>query len=208
MKQFFNYKDKLKMCWSFQVSLGSWIVAVMFAIILLKRRYKFDVTLAILLLAYSSMQLWEALMWKDQKCGKLNKVATYGAYFALYSHVFALGLGLYLEFKIKLPLIVGSLLLLYALIDLRNFKMGCSKPEKKCSHLTWGFESARFYLYVFALVVVFALLYIRPLSKALLISSLFIFSFIFTLIFKPKNAVASYWCWIAVFIGPLFLVLN
>lgn len=189
------------MCWNFQSSLIAWIIATVTGIYLLSQK---QYTMGILILTYSSMQLWEALMWLDQKCGNMNKTATILAYFALWSHVLAIGIGLYLEQKVKLPLMIGLLFILLAFILLPK-KWDCSlkQPNK---HLKWGFDPG-FYLLIFAMAIILLLFYMRPMKKAILISSLFIVSFVFSLIWSGKyETVGSFWCWVAAAFSFVFLL--
>jgi hypothetical protein len=195
------------MCWNWQVSLITWIIATISAIALFIRRKPYDITFGVLLLFYSSMQFWEFLMWRDQKCGKLNKLGTYGAYFALYSHVFAIGLGLCIEKKVFFPLILGIIFMGIAFILFFRQKFNCSQPTQGCRNLTWGFNPA-FYLSVFVACMILALVYVKPFAKGMFVSSLFIISFIFSFLFVKRGGVASYWCFIAAAAGPLFILLN
>lgn len=197
------------MCWNWKVSIITWLIGFITALFLFYRRNKFDVTFGALILVYSSMQLWEAMMWLDQKCGTVNKVATIGAYFALWSHVLAIGVGLFIELKILSPLIIGIVFLLVGFVRSFCIKWKCSKPgSKKCDtcHLVWGFPPS-FYMYVFAMCIAMSLMYIRPMSKALVACSLFVVSFILCLIYA-KHAVGSFWCWVAAFAAPIFILVN
>jgi hypothetical protein len=195
------------MCWNWQVSLTAWIISVICCFVLFMRRKRNDVVFGLLLLFYSSIQFWEFLMWISQDCGQLNWFATYGAYFALYSHVFAVGLGIWIEQGRLIPLIVGLLWVGIAFVDGIQKKMGCSKPAKDCRHLYWGFNTD-FYKFVFATGIILALIYIRPLSSIMVVSLLFILSYGFSLLFSAKGGVASFWCFISVIVGPVFIWLN
>jgi hypothetical protein len=192
------------MCWSFQASIITWIIGLATSIYLLCRHHKNDIVMGLLILTYSSMQLWEALMWYDQKCGKLNKIGTQLAYYALSSHILAIGIGLFIEYKVKIPLIVGAAVLLAAII-FRPKKWDCSVKGEN-GHLKWGFEPG-FYIYIFAIALAFCLYYIKPFNVALLISALFLASFIFTLLFGTETA-GSFWCWISACFGFLFILVN
>jgi hypothetical protein len=190
------------MCWSFQASFISWIIGLIASIILFMRRMPNDVTLGMLILTYSSMQLWEALMWADQKCGKINKIGTVLAYFALWSHILAIGIGLYIEKKVILPLIIGGLFLVAAFVFMpKNWE--CSKPGQN-RHLKWGFDPS-FYMAVFAVAIILALVYLRPMHQAIFVSAIFILSFIFSLMYAGET-VGSFWCWICAAFSVVFVV--
>lgn len=193
------------MCWSFRVSITSWLISLVSGLFLLSRGKKNDKVFAVLILTYSSMQLWEALMWLDQKCGKLNKTATILAYFALWSHVLAIGVGLYLEQKVVWPVILGMVFIVASLV-LMPKKFQCSKPGSGECHLKWGFHES-FYLYVFAAAMVLAMLYIRPIWKAVVVCALFIVSFVLSSMYA-KRTVGSFWCFVAAIFSPIFIIIN
>lgn len=195
------------MCWNWQVSLGTWFVGLLTALYLFHRRNKYDLTIGSLILIYSSMQLWEALMWFDQKCGKLNRIANYMAYLALWSHTLAIGVGLYLENITKIPLYIGLVFMGIAIIYFFFIKWKCSKPGKGgCGHLVWGFPH-KYYVLVFSVCIILCFLYIKPLWKACIISGIFILSFLLSFLYA-KNATGSFWCWVAATFAPIFILIN
>lgn len=194
------------MCWSFQASFTTWIIGLITAIILFARRLPNDITLGCLILTYSSMQLWEAMMWSDQKCGDINKLGTKLAYFALWSHVLAIGVGLYIEKKAIAPIMVGVLLILTGIIMVPS-EWKCSKPPSGSRHLKWGFEPD-FYMIVFGIAILLCLYYIKPVSHAVMVSGLFIGSFILCYLYASKSkTTGSFWCWCSAAFSFLFLIL-
>ena len=195
------------MCWNWQVSLITWMVGLSAAIYLFHRRNKFDITLGSLILAYSSMQLWEAFMWWSQNCGKMNKAATIAAYFSLWSHTLAIGIGLYIEIGAVLPLVIGIGFMLVALVEAFYIHWKCSKPDDNgCRHLKWGFPH-KYYVYVFTVCMSIALVYIRPMWKAIVVVSLFAISFGLSALYA-KDATGSFWCWVAAAYAPIFILIN
>lgn len=194
------------MCWSFNASIITWIIALATAIYLLYRRKKNDITMGCLVLVYSSMQLWESLMWYDQKCGKVNLLGTKLAYIALWSHVLAIGIGLYIEYKVKMPIAVGVGMLILAFM-LYPDTWKCSVPGPN-GHLIWGFDPT-FYILVFSVAIALSLYYIRPFTTAALISGLFIASFILSFIYNTNmNTTGSFWCWICAVFSGVFVFTN
>jgi len=200
------------MCWNWQVSIITWLVGLGSAIYMFHRRNKYDITFASLILAYSSMQLWEALMWWSQDCGKLNTIASIGAYFALWSHTLAIGIGLYIEEKLILPLVIGIAFMLVAAVQAFTVHWKCSKPAetgchgKACRHIVWGFPH-EYYVYVFAVCIAISLVCIKPLWKAILTSFIFIASFGLSALYA-KNATGSFWCWVAAAFSFVFVIIN
>lgn len=195
------------MCWNWQVSLITWIIALVTSIFLIRRARPFDRSFALLLLSYSNIQLFECLMWLDQKCGTLNRYATYGAYFALYSHALAFGLGLYWEQGIWFPLLVGLCLVCIGLIRARNENWACSRPTTACQHLTWGFRP-HYYVFVFWICIAMIIWYVRPTKLILLSCSLFFLSFLLPAFSACVEGVSSLWCFNAALAGPLFVWFN
>lgn len=187
------------MCWSFEASIFTWVVAIVTAIYLISRRKKNDIIMGILILTYTFMQFWESLMWLDQKnCGKLNKFATMGAYYTLWIHMLALGIGIYIEYKIPYVLWLGLGLMGLAVV-LQPKQFQCSLKASN-GHLSWGFNPT-YYMYVFVLMILVVLAIIRPVKYAVIISSLFIISLLISFLFGnwQDNTVGSFWCWIAAF---------
>lgn len=195
------------MCWNLQVSLFTWVVGLATGVYLLSRRLKNDIVMGILILAYSSMQLWETMMWYDQKCGGLNTVATKLAYFALWSHVLAIAVGLYIEYKAIVPIFIGLTLMAYAFVYQPKI-WNCSKPRNGYKHLAWGFDPT-FYTVVFAIAIALCMYYIKPIPLAIVISSLFLSSFLLSLWYSwDAGCTGSFWCWICAAFCFVFVFVN
>ena len=110
------------MCYSVKTSIISYILGIIAGIFALSTR---QITLGILILTYSQMQLAELLIWQgiDTYNDNLNRTGTsYGKYL-LAIHNIAIGIGIILSIiyvskeKLKfmdfIPLIVGILFFLY-----------------------------------------------------------------------------------------------
>jgi hypothetical protein len=106
------------------------------------RQTKIDKLLAPIIFTYGFMQLAEAFMWYDTKCGKINKIGTYLAYYALVFQALAVGVGIYLIEKRMLGIIIGLLFFVYFFITMPEMK--CSNPMTKgYPHILWGFNYYR-----------------------------------------------------------------
>ena len=194
------------MCWSFQASLITWIIAVIVSVYFLNRRNKNDIVMGGLILIYSSMQLWESFMWYDQKCGSINIFGTKMAYWALWAHVLAAAIGLYIEYKVTAPLIIGIGLLVLAYVR-QPSEWYCSKPGAN-GHLIWGFDPA-FYVLVFSLLILILLYYIKPFKTACIISALVLASLIISVtLYGTGVEVSSFWCWICAIFSFIFIFAN
>ena len=61
------------MCYSFKSSVLTFLIAMITVFLMYKRQTKIDKYISPFILAYGFMQLAEAFMWYDTKCGKINK---------------------------------------------------------------------------------------------------------------------------------------
>lgn len=134
------------MCYSFRASILSFSAAIITVFFMYNRQTSIDKYIAPLIFFYSFMQLAEAFMWYDTKCGIVNKIGTYIAYISLILHVLGAGLGIYLVENKIYGLILGAIVFIYYLITMP--KMECSKPIKINMH--WGFNP-RYYRFIFLL---------------------------------------------------------
>ena len=194
------------MCWSFRASIITWIFATIVGIYLLSRKRKNDTVMGCLVLVYSSMQLWESLMWYDQKCGAVNLVGTKMAYIALWTHVLAVAIGLYLEYDAIVPLFIGIGLLILAFI-MKPDTWTCSLPGEN-KHLVWGFDPS-YYTIVFTIAIILCLIYIKPFSTAIIVSLLFLVSFFLSNLYGNKSkTTGSFWCWVCATFSCIFIFVN
>ena len=84
------------MGWNKEVSLGSFIIISLVCIMLFKRNLPNDRLMAIFIMGYGSMQLFETIIWVGIEYNKpiINKIGTVLASLLLYFHplIFLLGL--------------------------------------------------------------------------------------------------------------------
>jgi|SaaInlStandDraft_6_1057023.scaffolds.fasta_scaffold189025_1 hypothetical protein len=83
------------MCYNKQSSLGVWFFSLACSIFLLVRNYPNDRWLAVIFLVAGLMQIAEFFMWSDQKCGRMNHIATMFAMFVLLIEPISIILGGY-----------------------------------------------------------------------------------------------------------------
>ena len=194
------------MCQSFEISIISFIIGIFVARTLYFRNKPYDKTLAILISFYSFMQLFEAMMWHSIKTDniELNLKATKYAYIILWTHVFALGYGIYLETKETFPMLAGIIIFAYGLSKMPIFKK--SQPTLTSNgHLVWGFDPS-FYTLIFGFAIAIILRYTN-LSYTNIALLFYILTFIFA--YKTnQEAIGSYWCWIAAFFSFIPLILT
>lgn len=190
------------MCWNFEVSITTFFIGVATSLYLFNRKCSYDLMLGCLIFFYSFMQLFEALMHLSLTSGNtsLNLFATRCAYYLLWSHVLALGIGLYLENPNKQSLYVILAGIMYLIVGF------CLQPDFTLSaptqtsapHLVYGFDPS-FYLYVFAAAIII-LLGFTDLRITLPYLLFYIFTFVFTF-FTNRESIASMWCWLCAYLS-------
>ena len=72
------------MCYSAQSSISNYIYTTTVSLILYLYGDKYDKHISLFTFVVLQMQLAEYFMWKDQKCGITNKLATIAARFILF----------------------------------------------------------------------------------------------------------------------------
>jgi len=200
------------MCFSFEASIATWVVCLIVFAYLWYRNLPYDRTFALLILFYSQIQLFEAGIWATQSPDRIqaNLVFTRLAYIILFSHIFAIGLGLYLYDKtILIPLILGSILFLYGIVSSFFIKYTPTLKSASGCSLEYSFPTG---LYVITIVlgILFALWYIKPLSKALLVIGFFALMALLAVYLQSKGekSWSSRWCFFAAAFSFLVILIN
>jgi len=192
------------MCWNEEVSMISFIIGFGVSSILFIRNKEYDKLLSSLVFFYSFMQYFEARMWAAIKRGdeKTNLFYTKCAYIILWSHVFAIGLGFYLETGNPHLMIVGLLIWSYGLYVMPKMKPSLPTPTSN-GHLVWGFDHI-FYIYIFILIIAYCLQFTN-LKYTGIPLAFYVLSFIYTWI-TNEEAIGSMWCWFAAFFSFVPLI--
>lgn len=204
------------MCYSFRTSVLTFIIAITTVFFMYLRQSNVDKYIAPLIFTYAFMQLAEAFMWYDQKCGIINKIGTKLGYLNLVFHLLAVGFGIYLVEKKIHGLILGGIVAIYYLINMPNMK--CSKYKNGTMY--WGFRSD-FYKNIYLLSVIITLLNQMPFKYKALTISWYSLSWLYFFhkqinlfsYFKKKkydtNLISSLWCHICSLSAPgLYLIQN
>lgn len=213
------------MCFSFKTSIFSYMLGIASAIFALCTR---QLVLGCLILAYAQMQLSEAMIWYgiDKNKPEWNKIGTSFGKYLLATHNFAIGLGIILSIifiskrKLKatdfIPVILGALFFLIIVVFVylpskypdMTFPRSktCDKCQNPENRLRWSFPHG-WYLYGFALSLIFLFVWIKPLSSKYLCLLVFGLSLVVSSLIYP-NTVGSVWCWSTSFIAPAVVLLN
>ena len=220
------------MCWNKEVSIITFTVICFVSYKLWHRNLKNDRLLALFIISYGSMQLFESIIWLgiDINIPKLVIIGSIFACLLLYTHPIAIISGMYYDkgyikyintFYYKLLFTVSFMVLLFGLYNIiihltRKNKIYnfLSYPDKINEHLVWDFPS---HYSLIILVSVFISLFIFKNNR---IFWLFIILYYFTpaLFVKlfnnvsiesiNKNYNGSYWCWYVAIFSFLLYYLN
>jgi hypothetical protein len=124
------------MCWNKEVSFGTFILGTIFNIIaIICIPNPTIISISIMWEFAILMQLFDGLIWIDQKCGKLNKFATRAAFTAniLQPVILFMGFIIISPSNTTMKLVAAILItgyLSYILFKVSEMnKLGCVKPE-------------------------------------------------------------------------------
>lgn len=181
------------MCWSYEVSMASFVIGVSVGSYLLCRNRNYDKVLGNLILFYSFIQLWEAQMWTAVNTNNafMNLKYTKLIYLTLWIQALAVGLGIYQITKDRTMLVIGLLLFLYGFCTMPTFTL--SAPNEG-NHLLWGFNSD-YYAYVVLAMMVGCLKYTD--LKFTWLAFVFFFTPYLYLRMNKTATLSSLWCWFA-----------
>ena len=214
------------MCYNIETSIVSFIVITICGIIALRTKQPI---LGCLMLVYGLMQLSEILIWRsiDTKSDKLNRTGTAIGKYTLPSHNIAIGLGVLIAYwasrknpKYWIPLVVGIMFYIAVMIiyyrekDSNNgITKACRYPEEPDSctensaRLKWPYPHS-WYAISMIISLILVMLYTRPLSRATVIVSFFVVTFVATNILGKSQVLGSYWCWAAAAFSPVVLFVT
>lgn len=198
------------MCWNEQVS---WMTLILGTLFNAFNIYYFrDTTLTLISLCIQwllLMQLFEALAWRDQSCGKLNQFATNGALIANVTQPLFVCM-IFITFTSASQTAKMSALgiafayIAYVLYTLnKNEEYTCLRPSSSCSHLDlYWWKNLNGFIYCIALFSIMMLL-IQPLHLATFVSGYIGITLILSILFYSCGA-GSIWCWFTSF-APLVI---
>ena len=197
------------MCYNSESSISNYIYVTIVTLILYLYGDKYDKHFSLSALVAVQMQLAEYFMWKDQKCGIMNKLATLAATFLLFLQPLSIVLGGYLFKTVNMDTsnYILPFLIFYVLTYFISFLNYSFKNKNICSgnkngHLQWNFlnngESLNILDYYTTLfyfsVFFFYWLLLKNENLGIFNSVLIIFTFLFHYIRYPENY-ATMWCY-------------
>jgi len=200
------------MCWSLNVSLGSWALVVALSALLWRRSYPNDRWFALFLLFVGQVQLCEVVLWLDQGCSGANQAASWLllgviALEPLAHSLIALGCTPAKQrshFQKLLPLVAAAFAAAFAATAAPGTADWCSLPcdGGTCGrHLKWNWTANINDAWRLAFLVFLAapLASMRPLSQAAVGAAYAFLTFAAAHVLFNSHAVfESMWCWLAV----------
>lgn len=204
------------MCYSFEVSLLSWIGGVSISMYLFQRNKNYDRWNAAFIFTFISMQLIEAILWKtiEYRNKKLNSLITAIAILALYSQPMVNSL---MGYKYTNQIVLFFIGLLYSLfIVIATYKITTTALSNYHTdvgingHLVWNSDNSKYFfagnynairiLYILGLFL--PLLYQQPfLTRALPLLSIGFITLIISMLNTSYDETSSMWCFLALLYG-------
>lgn len=193
------------MCWNEPVSWTVFFVGTLFNIYLIWK-YKTPVAIALALIWQwiLLMQLFDALLWRDQKCGSLNKFAGNSAYIANITQPIVVFLVLIVisSASMKFKIMAGVIVLVYIsyLVMSKSVVGNIECVKEKNGHLDYFWWNKMKYgkvIYIVTLIAITFLL-LRPMALSLFEMSYVLGTLMLTGIFFSYGG-PSIWCWFAAF---------
>jgi len=203
------------MCYSSTSSITNYAYVTLLAIVMYLYGDKYDKHISLFAIIVVQMQLAEYFMWKDQKCGITNKIATIAARVILFLQPLGILLGGYLfntmNISNNVTLIITAI---YSLAFSVNFSNYFDENSKICSlnkdgHLQWHFYKHNidfklknindiFQLIVhstYFIVFLFSWILFKNTALGMFTSLLTLLIFLFHFIQFPKNYQwTTLWC--------------
>jgi hypothetical protein len=203
------------MCYNSTSSITNYAYVTLLAIIMYLYGDKYDKHISLFAVIVVQMQLAEYFMWKDQKCGITNKIATIAARVILFLQPLGILLGGYLfktmNISNNVTLIITAI---YSLAFSVNFSNYFDENSKICSlnkdgHLQWHFYKHNidfklknindiFQLIVhctYFIVFLFSWILFKNTALGIFTSLLTLLIFLFHFIQFPKNHQwTTLWC--------------
>ena len=193
------------MCWNEPISWTVFFVGTLFNMYLIwKFRTATAITVAITWQWVLLMQLFDALLWRDQNCGRLNKFATNSAYIANITQPIVVFLSLIVisTANIKLKIMSTVIILFYIIYMIQSRpnigKLDC--VQEKGGHLNYfWWDKMKFGGIIYAVVLVLImLLLLRPVNLSIFEVSYILITLGISIAFF-KYSTPSIWCWFAAF---------
>ena len=199
------------MCYSAESSIKNYALGMLLSLGLYTLGNNYDKHFAFFIFVVIQMQLAEYFMWKDQKCGAMNKIATIAANVILVIQAFSVLFGGYLFntlnlsnsliLNISVPyLLIGLLIIFYRYYNEKG-KI-CTKAPN--GYLVWFFYNNKFFkgvldklqLLLYLILLIIPWLYLKDFDIGFVIALIISGSLIIhTFYHNKENEWQSKWCY-------------
>lgn len=205
------------MCFSADVSLGTFISGVIFSILCYRLGTPESKIIGLFFGFVIFMQLIEFLLWKHQKCDDYNKKLTLAGMILNHLQPIVLFLVIILfnknihnkNFNIMLILTLIYTLSIFAYS--LQFKNECTyKSNPNNSHLIWKWNSMKYstIMYILFLISMLVITYLgMPSHKVIFTLVVFITFLISKIIYSKDHVTGALWCFFAAF-APMVYYLS
>ena len=207
------------MCYSAESSLNAFLIGTTSSVFLVNSKSKINKYIGFFFISVNLMQLLEYFIWKDQKCGLVNSIASRLITIVLCFQVFALIFGGYLFNTLNinknvlyyLSLVIFFYMLYLIYFNFNNNFIWCSKPNKE-GHLVWpNIDYNNIYTYLLSYIYMLVFLITPLLTKDKIKSFFILISGLSVLLYSKlstiyKRSFESKWCYFSAFV-PLFIII-
>ena len=200
------------MCFSKEVSLGTFIIGAIGATLLYSLNTKIDKILAIFFFYVILMQFVEYILWNNLTCNIINKITSIIE--IILNETQPIILALLLLYNYNLPnktyIILFTILyfIMMVLYDLQTKTLCTLKNE--FNHLEWGWHFLNMYVFVYIIYLLYLSYIILsiPFNWNIKLLLVIIPYFISIYIYLGTGAIGSIWCVFAAFFPIIWFFLR
>lgn len=213
------------MCYNSESSISTYVYVTFISLILYLYGDKYDKHISLIFFTAVQIQLAEFFMWKDQKCGIVNKLATLAARLLLYSQPLSVFLGSYLFDTMNISNnIMINVSVIYVILCLYSYINYFSNNSKICSlskngNLQWHFLNEKnlksqnivnyLIVIIYFIIIIFSWLLFKNTSLGIFFSIFLITIFLFYYIQYPKSfQFATLWCYHISFAITIYAIVR
>ena len=206
------------MCWNKEVSISTFIIICVLCYKLYIRNLTHDRLLAVFIMTYGSMQLFETIIWTgiDYNIPSLNTLGSIMGAIILFVHPLGLIYGMELDkayqderqttyFKRMKLLAWGVLFFGIGIVLFNVFNKNIPNSSVKDGSLIWNFE--KYYGIALLLCIIISKMIYK--NNKVLWGVLMVYFFLPIIILLCYNTYSgSYWCWYVAFFAILLYLIN
>ena len=202
------------MCWSFRASLTAFLIGGGASLYLIKRdKYYLDKQIGYVMFFIILIQLFEAMMWADQKCTGLNQISTKLAIlfnilqpivvYSVFNDFFMGKARTHIDLLFTVY-VIGTIIYLFHILNGKS--IFCTKADKRGLRWNWNTADAgkdgKFKnpnIFKLSYWILFCILFIYPLFNLKKSNSMFALLLLATLlisnyIYYGTRSIGSWWC--------------